>query len=77
MKEEDIKKETMRQENLISLDLAKQLFNAGVKQESKWYWLYNEFGNYWDCVTDSHMLSYKPKTKLRAYSAFRISKLKE
>lgn len=77
MKDEVVKKETMTQENLISLDLAEQLYNAGVKQESKWYWLYDESGKFWDCVTDSDMYSYKPKKKLRAYSAFTISKLKE
>lgn len=77
MNYEVVKKETMREENLISLELAKQLYNAGVDQESKWYWLYNELGKFWDCVTDKHMLEYKSKKKLKAYSAFRISKLKE
>lgn len=77
MKKEEIKKETMRQENLISLDLAKQLFNSGVKQKSKWYWMYNDIGNFWDCVSQEHLNEYQSKNKLTFYSAFRISKLKE
>jgi hypothetical protein len=77
MSDHEIKKETMRQEKLISLDLAKQLFNAGVAQESKWYWMFNDTGKFWDCVTGEHLAEYKNKKGLKFYSAFRISKLKE
>jgi len=77
MKESVVKKETMLQENLISLDLARQLFNSGVTQESKWYWMYNDIGEFWDCVNDEHLSQYDDKRKLKIYSAFRISKLKE